>query len=79
MGAAGGGGGRTGVRRGGSATGVGAGGGGTGRERIRAAGLGLATGVRGGGGVGSESGTTLLITLEKIERKKEERKDGYTP
>ncbi len=75
MGAAGGRGGRTGGGRGGGATGAGAGGGGAGGERIRAAGLALTTGIRGGGGVGSESGTTLLITLMKKEREKRVRKD----
>ncbi len=74
MGVAGGRGGRTGGGRGGGATGAGAGGGGAGGERIRAAGLALTTGIRGGGGVGSESGTTLLITLVKKEREKRGKK-----
>lgn len=75
MGATGGGGGRLGGGRGGGATGAGAGGGGAGGERIRAPGPDLATGVRGGGGMGSESGTTLLITLVKKERGRK----GYIP
>lgn len=67
MGVGGVGGGRTGEGRGGGTTGVGAGGGRAGGERILAPGPDLAIGVRGGGGVGSESGTTLLITLERTE------------
>lgn len=67
----GGGGGSTGGGRGGGVAGVGTGGGRTGGERIRAPGPIRATGVRGGGGVGSESGTTLLITLKETEREME--------
>lgn len=72
------GGGRTGGGRGGgTTTGAGAGGGGAGGERILAPGPDLATGVRGGGGVGSESGTTLLITLERTKSRERDRWKSY--